>query len=216
MAAIVGRKLGMTRVFDEAGVSIPVTVIEAGPCVVVDTKTADRDGYAAVRVAFETVPERRLTKPARGVFAKKKLPAHKVIRELPLPAGDIQPGQTITVDVFAAGQRVNVTGTSIGRGFAGAMKRHKFGGQRDSHGVSLMHRAVGSIGSSDIARVFPGKRMPGRHGGARVTVRGLRVVQVDPKRNLLLVRGATPGIRGALLVVRSAEGRPGRPGGRAK
>jgi large subunit ribosomal protein L3 len=104
---------------------------------------------------------------------------------------------------------VNVTGTSIGRGFAGAMKRHNFGGQRDSHGVSLMHRAVGSIGSSDIARVFPGKRMPGRHGRARVTVRRLRVVQVDPKRNLLLVRGATPGIRGALLVVRSAEARRG-------
>jgi large subunit ribosomal protein L3 len=131
-----------------------------------------------------------------------------------LPPGDVEPGKTITVDAFAVGQIVNVTGTSIGRGFAGAMKRHNFGGQRDSHGVSLMHRAVGSIGSSDIARVFPGKRMPGRHGGARVTVRGLRVMQVDPKRHLLLVRGATPGVRGALLLVRSTEGRPGRPGGR--
>ena len=204
MAAILGRKLGMTRVFDEQGQSMPVTVIEAGPCVVVDTRTPKRDGYAAVRVAFDPVPERRLTKPMRGVFAKKKLATHRVIRELPLPQGEVQPGQTITVEVFAAGELVDVTGTSIGRGFTGAMKRHNFGGQRDSHGVSLMHRAIGSIGSSDIARVFPGKRMPGRHGGARVTVRRLRVVQVDPKRNLLILRGATPGIRGALLMVRSA------------
>lgn len=204
MAAIVGRKLGMTRIFDDQGRSIPVTVIEAGPCVVVDTRTPARDGYTAVRVAFDPVRERRLSKPERGVFAKKNLATHKIIRELPLPEGDVQSGQTITVEVFSAGQLVNVTGTSIGRGFAGAMKRHNFGGQRDSHGVSLMHRAIGSIGSSDIARVFPGKRMAGRHGGARVTVRRLQVVQVDPKRNLLLVRGATPGIRGALLMVRSA------------
>jgi len=204
MAAIVGRKLGMTRIFDDQGQSIPVTVIEAGPCVVVDTRTPARDGYAAVRVAFDPVPERRLSKPARGVFAKRKIATHRVIRELPLPQGEVQTGQTITVEAFTVGQLVNITGTSIGRGFAGAMKRHNFGGQRDSHGVSLMHRAIGSIGSSDIARVFPGKRMAGRHGGARVTVRRLRVVQVDPKRNLLLVRGATPGIRGALLMVRNA------------
>jgi len=204
MAAIVGRKLGMTRIFSDQGQSIPVTVIEAGPCVVVDTRTPARDGYAAVRVAFDPIPERRLSKPRRGVFAKKKLATHRVIRELPLPQGEVQTGQTITVEAFTVGQLVHVTGTSIGRGFAGAMKRHNFGGQRDSHGVSLMHRAIGSIGSSDIARVFPGKRMAGRHGGARVTVRRLRVVQVDPKRNLLLVRGATPGIRGALLMVRSA------------
>jgi large subunit ribosomal protein L3 len=204
MAAILGRKLGMTRVFDEQGQSMPVTVIEAGPCVVVDTRTPKRDGYAAVRVAFDPVPERRLSKPMRGVFAKKKLATHRVIRELPLPQDEVQPGQTITVEAFAAGELVDVTGTSIGRGFTGAMKRHNFRGQRDSHGVSLMHRAIGSIGSSDIARVFPGKRMAGRHGGARVTVRRLRVVQVDPTRNLLVLRGATPGIRGALLMVRSA------------
>jgi len=204
MAAIVGRKLGMTRIFGDQGQSIPVTVIEAGPCVVVDTRTPARDGYAAVRVAFDPIPERRLSKPRRGVFAKKKLATHRVIRELPLPQGEVQTGQIITVEAFTAGQLVNITGTSIGRGFTGAMKRHNFGGQRDSHGVSLMHRAIGSIGSSDIARVFPGKRMAGRHGGARVTVRRLRIVQVDPKHNLLLVRGATPGIRGALLMVRSA------------
>lgn len=204
MAAILGRKLGMTRVFGEEGQSIPVTIIEAGPCVVVNTKTAARDGYDAVQVAFDPIPERRLTRPARGVFARRKIAAHRVLRELPAPEGaPVEPGHTITVDAFQAGQLVHVTGTSIGKGFAGAMKRHGFGGQRDSHGVSLMHRAVGSIGSSDIARVFKGKRMPGRMGHRRVTVRRLRVVQVDPKRNLLMVRGATPGLKGSLLLVRT-------------
>ncbi len=207
MAAILGRKLGMTRVFDEAGQSVPVTVIEAGPCVVIDTCTQERDGYAAVRVAFDPIPERKLTKPMKGVFATRKVAPHRVVRELPALEKPLEHGQTITVEAFAAGELVHVTGTSIGRGFTGAMKRHGFSGQRDSHGVSLMHRAIGSIGQSNIARVFPGKRMPGRAGGKRVTVRGLRVVRVDAQRNLLLVRGATPGIRGALLVVRSAEGR---------
>jgi large subunit ribosomal protein L3 len=205
MAAILGRKLGMTRVFDDQGTSVPVTVVEAGPCVVIDTKTAERDGYVAVQVAFEPVPERKLTKAMRGVFAKRKLAPHRVVRELPAPEAAVQPGQTITVDTFAAGQLVDVTGTSIGKGFTGAMKRHNFGGQRDSHGVSLMHRAIGSIGSSDIARVFKGKRMAGRHGNRRVTVKRLRVVRVDAKNNLLLLRGATPGVRGSLLVVLSAS-----------
>jgi large subunit ribosomal protein L3 len=205
MAAILGRKLGMTRVFGEEGQSIPVTVIEAGPCVVVNTRTPEREGYSAVQVAFDPVAEHRLTKPARGVFAKRKIAAHRVLRELPAPEGvAVEPGHTITVEAFEAGQLVNVTGTSIGKGFEGAMKRHRFGGQRDSHGVSLMHRAIGSIGSSDIARVFKGKRMPGRAGNRRVTVRRLRVVQVDAKRNLLMVRGATPGLKGALLLVRTA------------
>lgn len=205
MTAILGRKVGMTRVFDDHGTSVAVTVIEAGPCTVLDTRTPERDGYAAVRVAFDQVPERRLSKPARGTFARRKVAPHRVIRELPMPGQEVRPGQTITVDAFEAGQLVDVSGTSIGKGFAGAMKRHGFGGQRDSHGVSLMHRAVGSIGSSDVARVLPGKRMPGRHGGKRVSVRRLRVVRVDPKNNLLLVRGATPGVRGALLLVRGAR-----------
>ncbi len=204
MTAILGRKLGMTRVFDDEGVSIAVTVIEAGPCVVMDARTPERDGYAAMRVAFEPVPDRKVNRPMKGVFARRKMAAHRVIRELPLPEGGAEPGQVITVEGFSPGQIVDVTGTSIGRGFTGAMKRHGFSGQRDSHGVSLMHRAVGSIGSTDLARVLPGKRMPGRHGNKRVTVRRLRVVRVDPKNNLLLLRGATPGVRGALLMVRSA------------
>lgn len=204
MTAILGRKLGMTRIFDDEGASIAVTVIEAGPCVVVDARTLERDGYAAMRVAFEPVPDRKVNRPMKGVFAKLKMAPHRVIRELPLPEGGVVPGQVITVEGFSPGQIVDVTGTSIGHGFTGAMKRHGFSGQRDSHGVSLMHRAIGSIGSSDIARVFPGKRMAGRHGNKRVTVQKLRVVRVDPKNNLLLLRGATPGIRGALLMVRSA------------
>ncbi|MDQ7841678.1 MAG: 50S ribosomal protein L3 [bacterium] len=204
MTAILGRKLGMTRIFDDEGASIAVTVIEAGPCVVVDARTLERDGYAAMRVAFEPVPDRKVNRPMKGVFAKLKMAPHRVIRELPLPEGGVVPGQVITVEEFSPGQIVDVTGTSIGHGFTGAMKRHGFSGQRDSHGVSLMHRAIGSIGSSDIARVFPGKRMAGRHGNKRVTVQKLRVVRVDPKNNLLLLRGATPGIRGALLMVRSA------------
>jgi large subunit ribosomal protein L3 len=205
MAAILGRKLGMTRIFGEEGQSIPVTVIEAGPCVVVNTRTPERDGYAAVQVAFDPIAERRLTKPMRGVFAKRKIAPHRVLRELPVPEGaPVEPGHTITVEAFEAGQLVHVTGTSLGKGFTGAMKRHGFSGQRDSHGVSLMHRAIGSIGSSDIARVFKGKKMAGRSGNKRVTVRRLRVVQVDPTRNLLMVRGATPGLRGALLLVRTA------------
>jgi large subunit ribosomal protein L3 len=205
MAAILGRKLGMTRVYDDQGLSVPVTVVEAGPCVVVTMKTAERDGYAALQVAFEPVAERKLTRAMKGVFARRKLAPHRVVRELPVPKAVMQPGQTITVDAFALGDLVDVTGTSIGKGFAGAMKRHNFGGQRDSHGVSLMHRAIGSIGSSDIARVFKGKRMAGRHGTRRVTVKRLRVVRVDAKNNLLLLRGATPGVRGSLLVVRSAQ-----------
>jgi large subunit ribosomal protein L3 len=204
MPALLGRKLGMTRVFADDGTSVAVTVVEAGPCVVVDTRTPERDGYAAVRVAFEPVPERKLTRARRGVFARRRLPPHRVVRELPLPVEGVESGQTLTVEAFAPGQFVDVTGTSIGKGFAGAMKRHGFGGQRDSHGVSLMHRAVGSIGSSDIARVFPGKRMPGRAGGRRVTVKRLRVMRVDARNNLLLLRGAVPGVRGALLLVRSA------------
>jgi large subunit ribosomal protein L3 len=207
MAAILGRKVGMTRVFDETGTSVPVTVIEAGPCVVVDARTKERDGYEAVRVAFEPIPERKLTKAMKGVFARKKIPAHRVIRELPPPAAETPSGLAITVEAFEAGQLVDVTGTSLGKGFTGAMKRHGFGGQRDSHGVSLMHRAIGSIGSSDIARVFKGKRMPGRHGAKRVTIKRLRVVKVDAKNNLLLVRGAAPGVRGALLMVRTAAAR---------
>jgi large subunit ribosomal protein L3 len=214
MAAIIGRKLGMTQLFDEAGGRVSVTLVEAEPNVVVAVKTRERDGYEALQVGVGAVKERRLSRPERGVFAKARVAPQRRLRELRGAVGAAQPGQAITVEVFRAGDRVDVTGTSRGRGFAGAIKRHGFSGQRDTHGVSLMHRAVGSIGSSNVGRVWPGKRMPGRFGTARVTVRGLRVVRVEPERNLLYLRGAVPGIRGSLLLLRSARrpGKTARPG----
>jgi len=203
MTAILGRKVGMTQVFDDRGNVVPVTVIEAGPCVVTEVRTPDRDGYAAVQVGFGAIPDRKVNKPLRGVFARAKTGPRRVLREFRLPDGErYEVGQELTVTGFGGGDVVDVVGTSKGRGFSGAMKRHNFSGQRDTHGVSLMHRAVGSLGISDVARVWPGKRMPGRYGGTRVSVRGLRVVKVDAERNLLLLRGAVPGPRGSLVLVR--------------
>jgi len=206
MVAILGRKVGMTQVFDEQGNWVPVTVVEAQPNVVVGVRTLDRDGYRAVQLGFEEVPERRVNRPMRGVFRRAGVSPRRVIREVRLREGEeYHVGQEISVAVFREGDRVAVTGTSKGKGFAGAMKRHGFGGQPDSHGVSLMHRAVGSLGTSGVGRVWKGKRMPGRMGGERVTIRGLRVVRVDPERHLLLIRGAVPGPRGGLLMVRKME-----------
>ena len=210
MAAILGRKLGMTQIFDAAGNVVPVTVVQAGPCVVTNVRTEKRDGYVAVQVGFEVVPERKVTKGMKGVFAKAKTAPRRVVREFVPAAGETYTvGQEITVEAFAGGDVVDVVGTSKGRGFSGGMKRHHFKGQRDTHGVSLMHRAIGSIGSSDMGRVWPGKRMPGRYGGARVTVQGQTVVKVDPGQHLLLIRGAVPGPRGSLVMVRkTASGKP--------
>jgi large subunit ribosomal protein L3 len=203
MAALLGKKLGMTQVFDDAGNVVPVTVVAAGPCVVVGVRTPAKEGYAAAQLGFEEIAEAKLTKPLRGMFTRRGVKPFRVLREVRLGREEqVEVGQSITAEVFAKGDRVDVVGVSKGKGFAGTMKRHNFGGQRDSHGVSLMHRAVGSIGSSNIARVMRGKRMPGRLGGARATVRGLRVVSVDRERNLLLIRGALPGPRGSLVVVR--------------
>ncbi len=212
MAAILGRKLGMTQIFDGAGNIVPVTVVEAGPCVVVGVRTPAKEGYAAVQLGFDPLREkprvRAPQKPYRGVFLKRGLTPMRVIREVRLGGGEtFEVGQAVRADAFSEGVRVDVTGVSKGKGFAGAIKRHNFGGQRDSHGVSLMHRAVGSIGSSNIARVWKGKRMPGRLGGERSTVRGLRVVSVDAGRNVLLIHGAVPGPRGGVLLVRTAAPR---------
>jgi large subunit ribosomal protein L3 len=207
MTALLGKKLGMTQIFDEAGNIVPVTVVEAGPCVVVGVRTPAKEGYAAVQLGFGEVAEGKLGKPLRGVFSRKGLRPYRVIREVPLGQGEqIEVGQSLRADVFAKGDRVDVVGVTKGKGFSGTIKRHNFGGQRDSHGVSLMHRAVGSIGSSNIARVMKGKRMPGRLGGTRATVRGLDVVRVDLERNVLLIRGALPGARGSVVLVRKAGG----------
>ncbi len=207
MPAILGKKLGMTQIFDAAGNIVPVTVVEAGPCVVVGVRTPAREGYAAVQLGFGALPESRARKPYKGIFAKRGLQPVRVIREVRIASDEtFEVGQQLGAGVFSGGDRVNVVGVSKGKGFAGAIKRHNFGGQRDSHGVSLMHRAVGSIGSSNIARVFKGKRMPGRLGGTRTTVRGLRIVSVDPERNVLLIRGALPGPRGSVVLVQHAAG----------
>lgn len=207
MTAIMGRKLGMTQVFDDQGNVVPVTVLEAGPCVVTQVRTPAADGYAAVQLGFEPVLERKVNKPMRGHFAKAKTAPRRVLREFRISAPDtFAVGQELTVELFGSGDVVDVVGTTKGHGFSGAMKRHNFSGQRDTHGVSLMHRAVGSLGISDVARVWPGKRMPGRYGGERVSVRGLRVVKIDAGRNLLLLKGAVPGPRGSLVLVRKRPG----------
>jgi large subunit ribosomal protein L3 len=196
MNGILGKKLGMTSIFDETGQVIPCTVIEAGPCTVTQIKTKDRDGYQAVQLGFDQKPERLVNSPDRGRFAKANARPVRLVREF---RGDgtveLQPGQTVTVDkVFAKGDTVAVIGTSKGRGFQGVVKRHHFGGGFRTHGQSDRERAPGSIGSSSYpSRVFKGMRMAGRMGGGRVTVRNLKVVGVIADSNILLIKGSVPG-----------------------
>ena len=204
MQGILGKKVGMTQVFGDQGAMIPVTVLEVGPCLVVQRKTKDSDGYEAVQIGLvETRSPRHVTKPMQGHFARAAVPPHRHLEEIRLsgdsPAYTV--GQVLTVDLFAAGDRVRVTGISKGKGFQGGMRRWGYMGGPATHG-SMSHRAPGSIGASSFpSRVFPGHHMPGRMGNRRMTVKGLRVVQVIPERNLLLVRGAVPGPTGGLLTV---------------
>ena len=202
MAAIIGKKLGMTQVFAEDGTRIPVTVIEAGPCPVTAVRHADRDGYAAVQLAFGEVPERKLSKAELGHLKKAgAAPARALVEFRDIP--DHQVGELLTVDQFEPGQQVKVSGVAIGKGFAGTVRRHNFSRGPVTHGSHNV-RAPGSIGASaDPARVFKGIGMPGRMGGKRVTQRRLEVVEVDSKRNLLLVKGAVPGPRNDTVEVRS-------------
>ncbi|MGC9318598.1 MAG: 50S ribosomal protein L3 [Armatimonadota bacterium] len=198
---LLGKKVGMTRVFDEAGRSVPVTVVEAGPCVVVQRKTADTDGYEAVQLGFEQVPHHKVNEPMLGHFMSRNIEPHRYLREFGvLSDEELEPGATVTVEIFAEGQLVEVTGTSKGRGFAGGVRRHGFKGGPASHG-SKVHRTPQSAGATDAQRVFPGKRSPGHMGAERVTTRGLQVVQVDPERNVLLIKGAVPGPRGGLVEI---------------
>lgn len=204
---MLGRKVGMTQVFS-GGEVVPVTIIEAGPCVVTQIKTVERDGYAAVQLGFEEVERKRLNKPLLGHLGK--LPPLRVLGEVRLPdVSAYHVGQRLDVTAFQVGDRVDVIGTSKGRGFAGVVKRHGFGGGPRTHGQSDRLRAPGGIGASTYpGRIHKGKRMAGRMGGRRVTVQGLRVVEVDAERNLLLVRGSVPGANGTLLRVRkSVKGR---------
>jgi large subunit ribosomal protein L3 len=202
---ILGAKLGMTQLWDNNKV-VPVTVVQAGPCVVTQVRTPDRDGYSAVQLAYGAVNPRRVSQPQAGHFAQAGVaPRRHVVELRTTDAGEYALGQEVTAETFAAGQAVDVTGRTKGKGFAGVMKRHGFGGLRASHGVERKHRSPGSIGAcATPGRVFKGVRMAGRMGGVRYTAQGLTIQAVDAERNLILVRGAIPGPTGALVLIRSA------------
>jgi large subunit ribosomal protein L3 len=209
MKGIIGKKVGMTQVFDDRGEVIPVTVIEAGPCYVAQIKTVERDGYTAVQLGFDETKSKRLTKPQLQHLQKSNLPALRHLRELRVQEEDLadfEEGGKVTVDVFEVGEYVDVTGTTKGKGFAGVVKRHGFSGGPKTHGQSDRLRAPGSIGACTTpGRVFKGMRMAGRMGGERVTIQGLKVELVDPERNLLAVRGAVPGAKNGLVLIRQAR-----------
>lgn len=203
---LLGKKIGMTQVFLEGGLSTAVTVVEAGPCVVTQVKTVTKDGYDAVQLGFGTA--RRLNKPREGHLARTE--KFKYLRELQSQdMGEVQVGQTVDASMFESGDRVDVTGTSKGKGFAGGVKRHGFAGGPKTHGQSDRHRAPGSVGAgTSPGRVFKGKRMAGHMGSVQVTTQGLEIVQVDQERNLLLIKGSVPGARhGFLIIKRSRKGK---------
>jgi large subunit ribosomal protein L3 len=203
-AGLLGKKIGMTRIFDDKGRAVAVTIIKAGPCVVVQRRTTERDGYEAIQVGFEDLPLRKSNIPLTGHFKRHGTNPKRYLREFRIsPGEEYREGQELRVSMFQVGQVVDMTGWSKGRGFAGGVKRHGFRGGPASHG-SKVHRSPQSAGSTDAARVFPGKRSPGHMGNARVTVKGLTVVEVDAERNLIAVKGAVPGPRGGLVIIRPA------------
>jgi len=206
MKGLIGKKVGMTQYFDEQGRAIPVTVIQAGPCYVTQVRTPERDGYAAVQLGFEEVKPRRLTAGQRGHLKRAGVPPLRYLREFRVDTIDVQEGDTVTVDVFQVGDKVDVTGTSKGRGFAGAVKRHGFAGGPKTHGQSDRWRATGSRGAATFpGKTWKGSRAPGHMGNRRVTAMGLTVVWVDPERNLLAVKGAVPGPKGGLVLIRESK-----------
>ncbi len=207
MKSILGKKVGMTQLFDDRGEVIPVTVIEAGPCYVTQIKTAERDGYRAVQLGFEEIKPKRLTKGQQGHLKHHKLPLLRHLSEVRVKdEAGYELGQKITVDIFSAGQRVDVVADSKGRGFAGNIKRHGFNRQPKTHGQSDRERTPGSVGATTgTGHVFKGKRMAGHMGNARVTSQNLLVALVDPQRNLLAVRGSVPGPKGGLVLVKQSR-----------
>jgi len=203
---LIGRKVGMTQIFDDDGIALPVTVIEAGPCYVTQVKTAETDGYSAVQLGFDETKPKRLTRGQLGHLKRNDLPPLKVIREFRTSTPDVSEGDTLKVDVFEMGERVDIIGTSKGRGFAGVVKRYHFAGGPKTHGQSDRQRAPGSLGSGTTpGRVWKGKRSPGRMGNERVTSSNVRVVLVDPERNLLAVDGSVPGPKGGMVVIKSVR-----------
>lgn len=204
--AILGKKLGMTQIFDNNGLVVPVTAIEAGPCFVSQVKTMQNDGYTAVQLAFDGVREQLINKPMLGQLKKAEVSAMRYLKEFKLDdAENYKLGDKITCDVFAEGDVVDVTGTSKGHGFSGTIAKWNFHRHRMTHGNGPVHRHVGSIGANTFpAKVFKGKKMAGRWGNEKVTVQNLKVVKVDAERNLILVKGAIPGAKGSLVSVKSA------------
>ena len=204
--AILGKKLGMTQIFDNNGLVVPVTVVEAGPCYVTQVKTVSNDGYSAVQMAFGEVREQLINKPMLGQLKKAEVSAKRHLKEFKLDnAEEYKLGDKITCDVFAEGEYVDVTGTSKGHGYSGTIAKYNFHRHRMSHGNGPVHRHVGSIGANTFpAKVFKGKKMAGRWGNEKVTVQNLKVVKVDADRNILLIKGAIPGAKGSLVSVKSA------------
>ena len=210
VTGIIGRKVGMTQIFEDSGEAVPVTVIEAGPCPIVQLKTQEKDGYQAVQLGFGEQKESRINKPKRGHLDKAGVDSTYVLREFRVQSlDDVSIGNVVDASVFSEGERVDVTGTSKGRGFSGVVRRWNFSGGKKSHGGEQDLRRPGSIGASATpSRVFKGKRMAGRHGAKRHTVQNLFVVQADPERNLLVVKGAVPGPPNGLLLIRKAAKTP--------
>lgn len=203
--AILGKKIGMTQIFTEDGTVIPVTVVEAGPCKVVQKKTVENDGYEAVQLSFGDVKEKNVTKPRKGHFDKYGVEYHRIIREFRLDdCSELEPGTEVKADVFEAGDKVDVSGKSKGKGYAGAIKRHGQHRGPMAHG-SKYHRSAGSMGSSATpSHVMKGKKMPGQMGNKNVTALNLEIVQVDAENNLLLIKGAVPGSRGSVVSIKSS------------
>ena len=199
---IIGKKIGMTQLFDEKGMVVPVTVIEAGPCVVVQKKTVESDGYQAVQLGYGEVKANRLSKPAKGHFEKAGVAPKKTLREFRFESiEEINVGDIIKADVFAAGDKVDVSGISKGKGYAGVIKRWNLHSLKATHGTGPVARHAGSNGSIDGARVFKGKKLPGHLGAERVTVQNLSVVKIDAENNLIAVKGAIPGAKGGIVVL---------------
>ena len=203
MKAIIGKKVGMTQIFDENGYVIPVTVIEAGPCTVAQVKSVDTDGYNAVQLGFGEVKDKHINKPEKGHFAKSKLAAKKHLREFRVETADVKVGEEVKADVFTAGDKIDVQGTTKGKGFQGVIKRHGQSRGPMGHG-SMYHRRPGSMGSTSTpGRVFKGKKLPGHMGVQTVTIQNLDVVRVDMDKNVLLVKGSVPGPKGAILKIKA-------------
>ena len=202
VAGILGEKVGMTRIFAKNGESIPVTVILAGPCQVIQKKNLEKDGYNAVQLGFKEVKEKKVSKPIVGHLNKHKVKPIKHIREFKVDdSSKYSSGTEVKVDIFKEGDKVDIVGISKGKGFAGAIKRHNFSGGPKTHGQKEYFRSVGSIGATDAARVFKGQKLPGHMGTDRVTVKNIEVARINLERNLILVKGSVPGAKGAMLVI---------------